>query len=211
MTHVASRSARSSVPTSRSTSRRPIRSRHSARRPGSLADVVVDVTAKAPAALGQAVRARASRGNDRRGGDTRQRRDARVRPGPDRLQGAARARRARRRRGGIRTGARAPRVGPVPVRRPCRAGPSVSTASATLLRDMAGEGGTPPVHGVVAARDDRLSPMTEVEFPALQREGGASARRRGGPRLGPRRVPRHRARRGRARVPRTRASRCATS
>ncbi len=68
-------------------------------------DVVVDVTAKAPAALGQAVRLARRGGTIVLAGTRGQRRNARLRSRPDRLQGVAPARRARRRRGCVQRGA----------------------------------------------------------------------------------------------------------
>ncbi len=96
---------------------------------GSLADVVVDVTAKAPAALGQAVALARAGGTDRAGGDTRDARHAGVRSRPRGLQGAADARRARGRRRRVPRRARAARDR-ASTRLPiCRGASSTSTAS----------------------------------------------------------------------------------
>ena len=92
---------------------------------GRLADVVVDVTAKAPAALGQAVRL-AYRRDDRARRHAWVERDAGLRSGPHRVQGTPVGRCARRRLGGVRDRARVARrvAGRSPI---CPGVASVST------------------------------------------------------------------------------------
>ena len=117
---------------------------------GALADVVVDVTAKAPAALGQAVRLARTGGTIVLAGTRGTTDDTRLRPRPRRLQGAAGARRARRRRVGVsrRAGSARDRVGS--RSRSCRGRSPASTTYRRCSSDMAGEGDPPPVHAVFA-------------------------------------------------------------
>ena len=121
---------RASAPTSPSTSPRPTRSRALRRRTGGLADVVVDVTAKAPAALRPGDRPRPPRRHRRAGRHPRARPET---PGllarPPRLQGAPHPRRPRRRRPRLPRRPRPARLGPLPVRRPA---PPDASASTTL-------------------------------------------------------------------------------
>ena len=116
-----------------------------------LADVVVDVTAKAPAALAQAVGLAPVGRHDRAGRHPRARQDT---PGllarPRRLQGAAHPRRARRRRADA-TAPRSTSWPPGGTRSPTCPAACVGLDDAEdLVRSMAGESATPPpVHGVV--------------------------------------------------------------
>ena len=115
---------------------------------GGLADVVVDVTAKAPAAFGAGHPARAHGRHDRRGRHPRQRADARVRTRPGRLQGAA-ASSARSGSTPSRTRAALDLLAArrFPFEDLLRRVAGFDTMPA-LLRDMAGEGDPPPVHAV---------------------------------------------------------------
>ena len=101
------------------------------RAPAALADVVVDVTAKAPAAFAQALALARPAGTvvvaGTRGGGGR----PGFSPDHDRVQGAAGARRARRRRRRLPGRARPARLRPLPVRRRCPGGASASTAPRT--------------------------------------------------------------------------------
>ena len=150
-TRRASRWPASSAPTSTvDVADRAIRSRALRGAAGRLADVVVDVTAKAPAALGQAVALARPGGTVVLAGHPRHERDAGLRARPRRLQGAADPRRARRRRR-PRTRQRvgAARRGNARTRS-CRTRSPGSASAATLLEAMAGDGpAVPPVHGVI--------------------------------------------------------------
>ena len=111
-----------SAPTSPSTSRSTIRSRALRAATGGLADVVVDVTAKAPAALGQAVRLARPGGTIVLAGTRGSAETPGFRPDDRRLQGAAPGRGTRCRRRRVSRGARAPVVAPMAVRRPAPTG-----------------------------------------------------------------------------------------
>ena len=115
---------------------------------GELADVVVDVTAKAPAAFGQAIKLARAGGTvvDRR--DPRPRRHPRLSPRPCRLQGAADPGRARCRRARVPRGARPARGPDLSVRDDSPAHGATSPTCRSCLQSMAGEGEAPPVHGV---------------------------------------------------------------
>ena len=115
---------------------------------GALADVVVDVTAKAPAALGQAVRLARGR-DDRAGGDAAARptHPVSTRTSSSTRSYACSARSASTRRPIAAAGS--PRGASLSLRGFGAAGRRLRRHPA-LLRAMAGEGDTPPVHAVFA-------------------------------------------------------------
>ncbi len=115
---------------------------------GGLADVVVDVTAMAPAAFAQSVALARHGGTVVVAGTRVAVGGARVPARPPRVQGAARARRPRCRRQRVPAGTRDAGRRPLPVRRAPREVVGFGGLE-PLLQRMAGEGaGTPPVHAV---------------------------------------------------------------
>ena len=149
-------------------------------RPAALADVVVDVTAKAPAAFVQARAARAARRHGRGRRDAwRRRTSPGLRSRSDRLQGAARARRAGRRHRRVHRRDRAARRRAASRSTSCPAGSSGSTRSARCLPSWPAKARCRPCTRW-SCPTRKASSMTQPEFPQYSEKVAAGLRGIGG-------------------------------